>query len=51
MTPGWRLLIEAAEETSSAVLVLVTVPLLAGTLGGAAVTHLVRWLAVGGGTV
>ena len=47
-TPGWRLVVVCTEETISTVLVPVTVPLplLARTLRGAAVTHLVRWLAV-----
>ena len=50
--PGWRLVVVCTEETCGTVLVPVTVPLplLARTLRGAAVTHLVRWLAVGGGT-
>ena len=50
--PGWRLVVVCTEETISTVLVPVTVPLplLAGTLGGAAAAIPVGRLAVGGGT-
>ena len=53
MAPGWRLVVLGTEETFSAVRVLVTVslPLLAGTLGAAAATVIMRRLAVGGGTL